>query len=157
MTSIRRGSFRFTGRGNVRTAHEAQDTLAVMERRLHAVGADADEVARFREVWNETDNWLIPKARLVAMSDTKLRALLVATREEHEFHTTTEPETPALEGLAGELAELRKANNGNPLNIADTREWVGTDRARAQAALAAEQAEPHPRATLVAFLEPLAW
>lgn len=57
--------------------------------------------------------------------------------------------------LAGELAELRRANSANPLNIAATRAWVGTDPARAQAALAAERAEREPRASLMAFLEGL--
>lgn len=68
----------------------------------------------------------------------------------------TDPEAPSEE--TEETEEPTKVGDvdgdGVPDgNAAEIRDWVGEDRARAESALAAEQAREAPRTTLVAWLE----
>ena len=132
--------------------------------RLRKLGASPDELRAVAESWDDPDGWEIPKAQLLALPDTQLRALIVGARDEYRMHTTTEEDDAEEAAQAAldrytkaeaEYAELLSHLNGHPLKIGDVREWVGTDLDRVSVAREWEHRQTEPRKTLVAYLDGL--
>lgn len=156
----------FTGiRRSPRRARAAVETLSPMEAfqaRLRKLGADDELVEAVASDWDEPDDeWLVPRATLLGMSDAQLAELIAQVEAENVQHTTTEADDAAAQdAVAAELAaafhDLETAAGGQ-LKVAEVKAWVGVNpEVRARVALAAEQTREAPRTTLVAFLTPLA-
>ena len=86
--------------------------------------------------------------------------------EVRKGETIVLPMDRRVEGLvrAGKLQRLRRAGSATPVTrmqvrpgtVREVLAWVGDDRDRAAAALAAEQSRPSPRVTLVSALSAMA-
>lgn len=148
----------FTGVRRRPRSTEVTDPMTAFQARLRKLGADPELVAAVATGWDEPDDeWVVPRAQLLAMSDAELVALIEQVEAENRMHTTTEAEEAAAE--ADQLAELTvefaglEAAAGGQLKVADVKAWVGSSLPRAQVAMAAEQAHDQVRPTLVAFLD----
>lgn len=121
--------------------------------RLAALGAKPDTIETVREKWLDLldDADLADREAMIAADDETLRAAIADVESEYDDATTTEDEE--LEAELAKVAGLRAdAAVWIEGTVTDVLEAVGTDRARAAAALAAEE-DARGRVTLT---EPLA-
>lgn len=136
-----------------------RDSLEQFVARLTALDATLDEVDAVRAYWSrpieEGDQ---TREALLRMTDDELLALIREGREEHELSTHTDDEQRALDWHRAVDVERPEAENQTTHGtVEQVRDWVGTNGARAQAALDAERSIPdhEPRKTLVEPLEAL--
>lgn len=158
---------RFTGRRGDRPVRRAQESIPLLvafQDRLRRLGADAGMLKAVGDSWDsEDDDWEMPKAQLIALPDSHLRAMIAAVNDEFREHTTTEEDDQEAQAVAAldrwtkveSEYELLLAQAGGQMKVTDVREWVGLDLDRACAARDAELRHAEPRKTLVAFLEQL--
>lgn len=136
------------------------DNLEAFVGRLTALGATLDEVDQVREHWDGGwDDADYTKADLLRASDDELRGMIVGARQEYIESTMTEDEQADRDfrmAVTNTRADAERQVQAG--SVDQVLEWAGADRARAQAALEAEQSVPDHtvRKTLVERLEKLA-
>jgi hypothetical protein len=123
--------------------------------RLRELGATDDEVSAVVDTWDDVDDEWTPaeRARVAGLGDNELRAMIVDGRREYAIGTTTQEEADRRAAKAAELRAMTEAQGRIDGKVPAILAWVGDDKVRAQAALAAEQEGGAPRKTLVAGLE----
>lgn len=137
----------------------ARDSLEAFVSRLTGLDATLDEVEAVRAWWDQPlEEGEHTREMLLRMSDDELRQLIADGRAEFEHGTMTEDEQAQRRFEQAIDAARPEAENVTAHGtVEQVLEWVGDDRARAHAALEAEQTAPdsEPRKTLVAALEKL--
>lgn len=134
-----------------RTANERVSKVDDMAARLAAAGATPDEIAEFRESWDDmTDD---EQVTVVGMNNRQLRAELLAVRAENEYHTLTPAEQQQRDAVRADVSEATAAHRDRVAlahqvaygTVDDVLSWVGDDRWRAAAALEVEAQARRPR------------
>jgi hypothetical protein len=109
---------------------------------------DFDPDPNAPEAWTHAQ-----RARVAALGDNELRAMIVDGRREFVYSTTTQEDADRRAAKAAELRAMTEAQGRIDGKVPAILAWVGDDKVRAQATLAAEQEGGAPRKTLVAGLE----
>lgn len=145
----------YQAKGYPRVNSETRSPLEQFVTRLRELRATEDEVSAVVDTWDDFDEHWTPteRARVAALGDNELRAMIVDGRREYEVGTTTQEEADRRAAKAAELRAMSEAQGRIDGSVAAILAWVGDDRIRAQAALAAEREGGAPRKTLVAGLE----
>lgn len=151
----------YAPKGYPRINSETRSPLEQFIMRLRELGATEDEVSAVVETWDQFDSdphapeaWThAQRARVMALGDNELRAMIVDGRREYEFSTTTQEEADRKAAKAREIRAMSEARDRIDGTIAAILAWVGDDKIRAQAALSAEREGGAPRKTLVTKLE----
>lgn len=132
------------------TASERRDGLDQFLTRLRELGAAADEVQMVAEGWDDLDPDGTPdqdghpawtrqrRAEMANLSDTELRSMILASREEYEVGTTTEEEQEARARQARMAAAASEAQARIGGSVASVLAWVADDVDRAEAVVALE-------------------
>ncbi len=151
----------YAPKGYPRINSETRSPLEQFTMRLRELGATEEEVSAVVETWDQFDPdptapeaWThAQRARVMALGDNELRAMITDGRREYEFSTTTQEDADRKTAKAKEIRAMDEARGRIDGNVAAILAWVGDDKVRAQAALSAEQEGGAPRKTLVAGLE----
>lgn len=149
------GSDPYAPKGYPRVNSETRSPLEQFVSRLRELGATEDEVSAVVATWDDLDDeWTVAeRAKVAALGDNELRAMIVDGRREYDVGTTTQEEADRRAAKANELRAMTEAQGRIDGNVSAILAWVGDDKVRAQAALAAEREGGAPRKTLVAGLE----
>lgn len=110
--------------------------------RLAMLGATEAEIGQVLDSWRAEGR---PDGGVYELDDAALRDMIVDARA--EFYLHTHAPTDDAEALRAAAWEAVKGT------VEQVREWVGADVDRVIVALAAERDRPHPRSTLVAWLQ----
>lgn len=136
-----------------------RDSLEAFIARLTALDATLDEVEMVRTYWSQPiEPGDHTRESLLRMTDDELRALIADGRAEFEQGTLDDDQQKAVDWHRSVDAERPEAENQTTHGtVEQVREWVGTNGARAQAALDGERSIPdhEARTTLVTPLEAL--
>lgn len=151
----------FQGKGYPRVNSETRSPLEQFVSRLRELGATEDEVSAVVDTWDDFDPdptapeaWThAQRAKVAALGDNELRRMIVDGRREYVYSTTTQEEADRRAAKAAELRAMTEAQGRIDGNVSAILAWVGDDKVRAHAALAAEREGGAPRKTLVAGLE----
>lgn len=145
----------YAPKGYPRVNSETRSPLEQFITRLRELGATEDEVSAVVASWDDLDEeWTVAeRARVAALGDNELRAMIVDGRREYEIGTVTEEDAARKAAKNAELRAMTEAQGRVDGTIAAILAWVGDDKVRATAALAAEREGGAPRKTLVARLE----
>lgn len=151
----------YQGKGWPRVNSETRSPLEQFVIRLRQLGATEDEVSAVVETWDQFDEdphapeaWTHPqRAKVLRLGDNELRQMIVDGRREYAYATTTQEEADRKQAKAAQHRAMSEVQERIDGNVAGILAWVGDDRIRAQAALAAEQEGGAPRKTLVSGLE----
>lgn len=151
----------YAPKGWPRVNPETRSPLEHFIVRLRELGATEDEVSAVVETWDQFDPdptapeaWThAQRAAVMRLGDNELRQMIADGRREYAYGTTTQEEA---DRKAEKNAQLRAQNEAAERidgKVPAILAWVGDDRIRAAAALAAERESGAPRKTLVAGLE----
>jgi hypothetical protein len=151
----------YQAKGYPRINSETRSPLEQFITRLRELGATEDEVSAVVDTWDDFDPdpnapeaWThAQRARVAALGDNELRAMIVDGRREFVYSTTTQEDADRRAAKAAELRAMTEAQGRIDGKVPAILAWVGDDKVRAQATLAAEQEGGAPRKTLVAGLE----
>lgn len=151
----------YQARGYPRVNSETRSPLEQFVTRLRELGATEDEVSAVVDTWDDFDPdphapeaWThAQRAKVAALGDNELRQMIVDGRREYEIGTTTEEEAARKAAKNAELRAMSEAQGRIDGTISAILAWVGDDKVRAMAALAAEREGGAPRKTLVSKLE----
>lgn len=150
----------YSARGWPRVNTEMRSPLDQFIDRLRQLGATDEEVDDVLATWDDFDSdphapeaWThAQRARVLAMGDNELRALIESGRQEYAYATTTEDEAAEQGARRARQRAATEAEDRINGNVAGILAWVGDDPVRATAVYSLEKASPSPRKTL---LEPL--
>ncbi len=142
-------------KGYPRINSETRSPLEQFTMRLRELGASEDEVSAVVASWDDFDDDWTPaeRARVAGLGDNELRAMIVDGRREYAIGTTTQEEADRRASKAAQLRAMDEARDRINGGVKAILAWVGDDKVRATAALAAENEGGAPRKTLVARLE----
>lgn len=151
----------YAPKGWPRVNSETRSPLEHFVTRLRELGATEDEVSAVVETWDQFDPdphapeaWThAQRAKVAALGDNELRAMIVDGRREYAYSTTTEEEAARKAAKNAELRAMTEAQGRVDGTVSAILAWVGDDKVRARAALAAEREGGAPRKTLVTKLE----
>ena len=151
----------YAPKGYPRVNSETRSPLEQFVTRLRELGATEDEVSAVVDTWDDFDPdptapeaWThAQRAKVAALGDNELRAMIVDGRREYAIGTTTQEEADRRAAKAAQLRATTEAQERVNGNVAAILAWVGDDKVRVTAALAAEREGGAPRKTLVAKLE----
>jgi hypothetical protein len=151
----------YAPKGWPRVNSETRSPLEHFVTRLRELGATEDEVSAVVETWDQFDPdphapeaWTeAQRAQVMRLGDNELRQMIVDGRREYAFATTTEEEADRKAAKMAQQRAMTEAQGRIDGPVASVLAWVGDDRIRAAAALAAEREGGAPRKTLVAGLE----
>lgn len=145
----------YQAKGYPRVNSETRSALEQFIVRLRELGATEDEVSTVVASWDDLDEeWTVAeRARVASLGDNELRAMIVDGRREYDYSTTTQEEADRRAAKAEQLRAMTEAQGRIDGNVAAILAWVGDDKVRATAALAAEREGGAPRKTLVKQLE----
>ncbi len=151
----------YAPKGYPRVNSETRSPLEQFVTRLRELGATEDEVSAVVDTWDDFDAdphapeaWThTQRARVAALGDNELRAMIVDGRQEYAYSTTTQEDADRKAAKAAELRAMTEVQGRIDGKVPAILAWVGDDKVRAQAALAAEKEGGAPRKTLVAGLE----
>lgn len=126
-------------------ARTDEQRLALLVERLAILEASDEQTDLIHTVWDQAD----PAARRIlhATGDTKLLRLV----RKLEAHEASLPPGPGVD-LDFEWTDAEKLLVLVAGKMRDVKAWVGTDKARAQAALEVEENFESPRPTLLTWL-----
>ncbi len=153
----------YQARGYPRVNSETRSPLEQFVLRLRQLGATEDEVSAVVDTWDEfdpdphaPDAWThAQRAKVMALGDNELRAMIVDGRREYEYSTTTQEDADRKAAKNAELRAMNEARGRIDGGVKAILAWVGDDKVRATAALVAEREGGAPRKTLVAALTEL--
>ncbi len=147
----------YQSKGYPRINSETRSPLEEFVLRIRQLGATEDEVSAVVASWDDLDEeWTVAeRTRVSRLGDNELRAMIVDGRVEFSIGTTTQEEADRRTAKAAELRAMTEAQGRIDGNVAAILAWVGDDKVRATAALAAEQEGGAPRKTLVSALTEL--
>lgn len=151
----------YAPKGYPRVNSETRSPLEQFVTRLRELGATEDEVSAVVDTWDDFDPdptapeaWThAQRAKVAALGDNELRQMIVDGRREYEIGTVTEEEAARKAAKNAELRAQTEAQGRIDGTISAILAWVGDDKVRATAALAAEREGGAPRKTLMARLE----
>lgn len=151
----------YQARGWPRVTLESRTPLEQFVGRLEQLGATEDEISAVVDTWDQFDPdphapeaWThAQRARVMALGDNELRAMIVDGRREYEYATTTQEDADRRAEKASRQRALTEAEGRIDGTVSAILAWVGDDRIRAQAVLAAERESGAPRKTLLTAME----
>lgn len=151
----------YAPKGWPRVNSETRSPLEHFVVRLRELGASDDEVSAVVDTWDDFDAdphapeaWThAQRAKVMRLGDNELRQMIVDGRREYAYSTTTQEEADRKAEKQAQHRAMSEVQERIDGSVAAVLAWVGEDRIRATAALAAEREGGAPRKTLVAGLE----
>lgn len=151
----------YAPKGWPRVNSETRSPLEQFVVRLRELGATEDEVSAVVDTWDQFDEdphapeaWThAQRAKVLRLGDNELRQMIEDGRQEYAYSTTTQEEADRKAAKAAQHRAMNEAQDRIDGTVSAILAWVGDDRIRATAALAAEREGGSPRKTLVSRLE----